>query len=143
MATKCCYVCVKCGLAIRLGGNVPPGRLFDLRNDWHGDSRPHGEHNPIEYRAIFGLAFGVAFLGESLTMPVTVGTLSIVIGVMALAKRDGKGEDTSWPLWALALPVLAAVIRVGAHLLTKVGMEEIPTPTSQVWLPITHHLRWP
>ena len=75
----------------------------------------------------FGLAFGVAFLGESLTVPVTVGTLSIVIGVIALAKRDGKGEDTSWPLWALALPVLAAVIRVGAHLLTKVGMEEIPS----------------
>ena len=49
------------------------------------------------------------------------------MGVMALAKRDGKGEDTSWPLWALALPVLAAVIRVGAHLLTKVGMEEVPS----------------
>ena len=53
VATKCCYVCVKCGLAIRLGGNVPPGRLFDLRDDWHGDSRPYGEHNPIEYRTIF------------------------------------------------------------------------------------------
>ena len=33
---------------------------------------------------------------------------------------------SNWPLWALALPIGVAVIRALAHVLIKVGMEEIP-----------------
>ena len=44
---------------------------------------------------------------------------------MMLAKKDGK-ISSNWPLWALALPIGAAAIRALAHVLTKVGMEEIP-----------------
>ncbi|NKC11808.1 MAG: EamA family transporter [Gammaproteobacteria bacterium] len=77
---------------------------------------------------LFGLLFGVMLLGEAFTLPVTLGTVTIVAGVMLLAKRGGHDITGHWPLWALVLPVLAAVIRVCAHLVTKVGMEEIASP---------------
>ena len=44
---------------------------------------------------------------------------------MMLTKKDGK-ISSNWPLWALALPYLEYHIRALAHVLTKVGMEEIP-----------------
>ena len=68
------------------------------------------------------------FRSEAFTLPVTLGTLAIVAGVMLLARPSGGGGAADWPLWALALPVLAAVIRVAAHLATKIGMEEVPSP---------------
>ncbi|MDE0809918.1 MAG: DMT family transporter [Alphaproteobacteria bacterium] len=73
----------------------------------------------------FGAALGVFWLGEVLTWPTAVGTLAIVFAIMMLStNRDGVAS--SWPLWALALPVGAAAIRSGAHVLTKVGMESVP-----------------
>ncbi len=76
----------------------------------------------------FGLLLGVAVLGEELTWTVSLGTGAIVLGIIALTRRDGGQAKVNWPLWALALPILAAVIRVCAHLLNKVGMESIPSP---------------
>jgi DME family drug/metabolite transporter len=74
---------------------------------------------------LFGAALGVFWLGEILTWPTAVGTLAIVGAIMMLTKRSGTTART-WPLWALALPVGAAAIRSGAHVLTKVGMESVP-----------------
>ena len=76
----------------------------------------------------FGLLLGVLVLGEALTVPVSLGTAAIVAGVMLLARRDGEQLKVDWPMWALVLPILAAVIRVCAHLLNKVGLETIPSP---------------
>lgn len=73
----------------------------------------------------FGAALGVFWLGEVLTWPITVGTLAIVGAIMMLTIKRG-GIASSWPLWALALPVGAAAIRSGAHVLTKIGMESVP-----------------
>lgn len=73
----------------------------------------------------FGAALGVFWLGEVLTWPVAVGTLAIVGAIMMLSTRRG-GVASSWPLWALALPIGAAAIRSGGHVLTKVGMEMVP-----------------
>lgn len=74
----------------------------------------------------FGVAFGVLLLGEMLTWPVAFGTLAVVAGTMLLARR---GDDKSvWPLWALALPLGAALIRAGGHALTKFGFDEVPSP---------------
>ena len=74
---------------------------------------------------LFAVGLGIIFLGEVLNISITIGTLVIVLAIMMLAKKDGK-ISSGWPLWALALPIGAAAIRALAHVLTKVGMEEIP-----------------
>ena len=47
--------------------------------------------------------------------------------VMVLSLRRGAVRS-SWPLWALALPVGAGALRALAHALAKVGMGFIPSP---------------
>ena len=74
---------------------------------------------------LFAVGLGIIFLDEVLNISITIGTLVIVLAIMMLAKKDGK-ISSGWPLWALALPIGAAAIRALAHVLTKVGMEEIP-----------------
>lgn len=76
---------------------------------------------------LFGTAFGILILGELLTWQVALGTLGIMAAVLILTRRD-KRIPASWPLWALALPVGAAMIRSFGHGLTKIGMEYIPDP---------------
>jgi len=73
----------------------------------------------------FGAALGIFWLGEALSWPIAVGTLAIVGAIMLLSTNRG-GVASSWPLWALALPIGAAAIRSGGHVLTKVGMESVP-----------------
>ena len=74
---------------------------------------------------LFAVGLGIFFLDEVLNFSIAIGTLVIVLAIMMLAKKDGK-ISSGWPLWALALPIGAAAIRALAHVLTKVGMEEIP-----------------
>ncbi|MFT5445575.1 MAG: DME family drug/metabolite transporter [Gammaproteobacteria bacterium] len=75
----------------------------------------------------FALLFGVLILDEELSLRTVSGTFAIVLGVVMLARQRGMGQGVNWPLWALALPIGAAVIRVGAHLAAKIGMETIPS----------------
>ena len=74
---------------------------------------------------LFAVGLGIIFLDEVLNFSIGIGTLVIVLAIMMFAKKDGK-ISSGWPLWALALPIGAAAIRALAHVLTKVGMEEIP-----------------
>ena len=74
---------------------------------------------------LFGVALGILCLGEILTLPIALGTIVIVLAIMVLTKKSDK-VATNWPLWALALPIGAAAIRAFAHVLTKIGMEEVP-----------------
>jgi drug/metabolite transporter, DME family len=76
----------------------------------------------------FGLLLGVLVLGEVLTVELALGTGAIILGVMLLAQRGNGVHRAQWPLWALALPLAAALIRACAHLLTKIGMEDVPSP---------------
>lgn len=77
---------------------------------------------------LFALILGVLVLGEVLTVQLALGTAAIIGGVMLLAQRGTANYRASWPLWALGLPLAAALIRATAHLLTKIGMEDIPSP---------------
>ncbi|MEM7249998.1 MAG: EamA family transporter [Pseudomonadota bacterium] len=76
----------------------------------------------------FGLLLGVLILGESVSLVLIGGTAAIVLGVITLSSGRGLGGPDQWPLWALGLPIAAAVIRVLAHVFTKIGMTEVPSP---------------
>ncbi len=75
---------------------------------------------------LFGVTLGVLVLGEQLTSTVLIGTGGIVAGVMLLSLKDGS--QRSFPVWALALPIGAAILRTLAQVLAKVGMETLPSP---------------
>lgn len=75
---------------------------------------------------LFGVALGYLALGETLTAPVLIGAGGIMAGVACLS---WKGDvQRAWPLWALALPVGAALLRTLAQMFAKIGMEDIPSP---------------
>lgn len=76
---------------------------------------------------LFGAAFGILILGEMLTAQIAFGTVGIVAAVVLLARRK-RGTTATWPLWALLMPVGAAVIRAFGHGFVKIGMEFIPDP---------------
>lgn len=81
---------------------------------------------------MFGVLLGVLVLGESLTLPLITGALGIVLGVACMS---WKGDvSRTWPLWALALPIGAALLRTLAQMFAKIGMESIPSPCCSVGL---------
>lgn len=76
---------------------------------------------------LFGAAIGVLLLDEMLTWQIVVGTIGIIMAIISLALKD-KAAPTTFPIWALALPIGAAFIRSLGHGITKIGMVEIPDP---------------
>ena len=53
-------------------------------------------------------------------------TAGIVGSIVLLSRRGRAAAARDWPLWALGLPIAAALIRSLAHVLSKVGMETVP-----------------
>ena len=80
---------------------------------------------------IFGAVLAIAILDEKLTLPITIGTLAVVAGAVVASYR-GEGVARGWPLWALVLPVGAALIRAIGHIGTKLGLESVPSPSFAV-----------
>ena len=76
---------------------------------------------------LFGAALGVLWLGEKLTWTTALGTAGIIAAIVMLTRRNPRAAVT-WPLWALGLPVGAAAVRSIGHVLSKIGMEDIPDP---------------
>ena len=75
---------------------------------------------------LFGAALGVLILEETLTPGLMAGTIGIVLGVVALSWRSAG--SVNWPLWALLLPLAAAMLRVLANVFAKLGMQILPSP---------------
>lgn len=75
---------------------------------------------------LFAAGFGIFLLGEHFTLPVGVGTVTIIAALLILTHRGSVG--TSWPIWALAFPLGAAIVRSFAHAMTKLGFEVVPEP---------------
>jgi drug/metabolite transporter, DME family len=80
---------------------------------------------------IFGAVFAILFLGERMSLPIAVGTGAVVAGAVVTAWNP-KGLKRSWPLWALALPLGASLIRATGHIVTKYGLLEVDSPSFAV-----------
>ena len=76
---------------------------------------------------VFAMLVAITLLGERVTMPIVIGTLIVIVGVMGIAWRPQRGPS-HWPLWALALPFGAALTRGISHPVIKMGLEGLPSP---------------
>jgi len=77
---------------------------------------------------LFAAAFGVMFLDERLTLPIIIGTFAIMAGSVTLAQNRSGQTQRTWPLWALGLPLLAALVRASGDGVTKFAMLDLPSP---------------
>jgi len=80
---------------------------------------------------LFGAFIAITFLGEHLTVPIAIGTLAVIAGAVVGAWSP-QGVKRSWPLWALALPLGASLIRAVGHAVTKTGLVEVPSASFAV-----------
>jgi drug/metabolite transporter, DME family len=77
---------------------------------------------------IFAMAIAVLFLGETVTAPILTGTLVVMFGIMLIAAFRSRQTSSNWPLWALLLPLVAALTRGISHPLLKLGLTGLPSP---------------
>ena len=75
---------------------------------------------------LFSALFAIILLGETMTASLIGGTLAIVTGVVILTYRGST--KSMWPVWALSLPLGAAILRALAHAATKLGLDVVPEP---------------
>ncbi|MEZ5816230.1 MAG: DMT family transporter [Hyphomicrobiaceae bacterium] len=80
---------------------------------------------------LFGAFLAISFLGERLTLPVAAGTFAVMLGAV-IGAWSPQGVKRSWPLWALALPLGASSIRAIGHVVTKLGLVEVPSASFAV-----------
>ena len=80
---------------------------------------------------LFAVLLAVLVLGEALTPPMGLGIAAVVAGVvtMSLGRRNGAA---GWPAWALALPLLAAMIRGAVQPAVKLGLAAWNSPLAAV-----------
>jgi len=77
---------------------------------------------------IFAMVLAVIIIGETVTDRLIAGTAIVIAGVAIIALRSRGGGDTSWPLWAIAIPLGAAFARGLSHNVVKIGLETLPNP---------------
>ncbi len=76
---------------------------------------------------VFAMVLAIVFIGESATSLSIAGTLVVAAGVTLLAGRN-KNVPRNWPLWALLLPLGAALARAISHAAIKLGLTDQPHP---------------
>lgn len=76
---------------------------------------------------VFAVLFAVLFLGESISPAQLAGLALVVGGVALMALRGGAGRR-QWPLWVLALPLTAALVRGAIQPAIKTGLSIWPEP---------------
>ena len=82
---------------------------------------------------LFAVLIAVLMLGEALTVGMGVGLAAIVAGVTLLSvARGGGAGGMAWPVWVLALPLLAACIRGAVQPAVKSGLAIWNSPLAAV-----------
>jgi drug/metabolite transporter (DMT)-like permease len=75
----------------------------------------------------FAAIFGVLILGETLTPMIGAGIVLVVAGVL-VPTMVTRGIMSTFPAWAILLPLGASALRNVAHAITKVGFADVPSP---------------
>lgn len=76
---------------------------------------------------LVAVAIGVVLIGEVLNLQAGFGLILMVIGLV-LATYSPRGIKRGFPLWALLVPIGAAVVRGIAQPGMKLGMQDLPSP---------------
>lgn len=76
---------------------------------------------------VFAIAIAIGFLSETADLQLLIGTTIILIGIAFIALRSRKMR-ASWPLWALVIPLGAALGRAVSHNVIKIGLNDLPNP---------------
>ena len=76
---------------------------------------------------LFAIIGAILFLNESLTLLIFLGTFGIVSGLMIIS-WEKTSQRESWSKVIILLPLGGALIRGGAQMLTKMGLEMLPDP---------------
>jgi uncharacterized membrane protein len=75
---------------------------------------------------LFSSLFAILILGENLTVPVAVGTLLVVSGVIIISLKD-KGTVVFRKLY-IFLPLLSALVAGSTQVIRKIGLVHVPFP---------------
>lgn len=76
---------------------------------------------------VFATGLAVLVLGELVTGRILAGTAIITGGIVFIALRSRSG-GASWPVWAVLIPLGAAVTRAVSHNFVKIGLNDLPSP---------------
>jgi DME family drug/metabolite transporter len=79
------------------------------------------------FTPVFAVVIGVALLGEVVSLPVWVG-IALMLAALILSAWSPRGIPRGWPLWALALPLGAALVRGIAQPWLKAIFADLPSP---------------
>lgn len=85
---------------------------------------------------LFAVLFAIVMLGEALHLVQAVGIAAIVGGVMMLS-RPGSDSGRAWRITALALPLVAAIVRGAIQPAIKAGLMYWPDPIAAVLMSYT------
>lgn len=82
---------------------------------------------------VFAITLALMFLDEQVSIDQVVGTAIIIGGIAFIALRS-RQTRSSWPLWALIIPLGAAACRALSHNVIKVGLNDLPAPMTAALL---------
>jgi drug/metabolite transporter (DMT)-like permease len=80
-------------------------------------------------RSLYGVIGAVIILGESLTPPVILGIILIIIGLATISLEESGGKiEKNWSKKNLVFPIMAAILLGSAHVIRKIGLNIMPNP---------------
>lgn len=79
------------------------------------------------FTPVVAVALGVAIFGEKVNFQAGLG-LALMITGLVLSTWSPRGLKRGWPLWAIAVPLGAALVRGIAQPGLKLGLAALPSP---------------
>jgi drug/metabolite transporter (DMT)-like permease len=86
---------------------------------------------------VFAVILAAFLFSETPRLVQAFGIALIVLGVVLLSARRGRGHENSWPFWVAALPIGASMIRGVVQPVAKIGLALWPSPFAALLLGYT------